>query len=260
MKIVVCVKHVPDTESRIRVGSDGRSLEESGLKWVVSPFDEFALEEALRIREARGGEVVLASAGREAAKETLRQGLAMGADRAVLVLDSRYDRCDGLARAKALAAVCRTESADLVLMGKLGVGTDDGQTVPMVAERLGLPHVNGATALEIGEGTFTARREIEGAIEVYEGRLPAVVGCDKGLNEPRYASLKGIMAAKKKTIDVRSPQDLGLDPSELDSQSKTRWESMELPPARPAGRILEGDPADTAKELARLLREEAKVL
>ena len=198
MKIVVAIKHVPDTEARIKVGSDGASIDETGLKWIASPFDEYAVEEALQLRDAAGsGEVVVIGAGPAEAAATLRQGLAMGADRAVLVEDARFFYADGLARAEALAAVARAESPDLVLMGKQGVGPDESQTAPMVAELLGLPHVTAVTRLEISGGRFTAHREIEGAVEVHEGTLPVVLSIDKGINEPRYASLKGIMAAKK---------------------------------------------------------------
>ena len=261
MKILVGIKHVPDTEAKIRVAADGVGIDESGLKMVVSPYDEYALEQALRMREAAGaGEVVLVCAGPEAAQASLRQGLAMGADRAVLVKDARYDRADGLARARALAAVARAESPDLVLLGKYGVGTDEGQTGPMLAELLDLPHAGAVSALEIAEGRLTARREVEGAVEVLEGTLPAVITCDKGLNEPRYASLKGIMAAKKKTIDVRTPAELGLDDAELGAGARVVWEALELPPPRKPGRVLQGDADQTVHELVRLLREEARVI
>jgi electron transfer flavoprotein beta subunit len=260
MKILVGIKHVPDTEARVKVAADGVSLDETGVKMVLSPFDEYALEEALRIREARGGEVIVISAGKEGAQATLRQGLAMGADRAIHVHDDRMDRADGLARARVLGAVARAESPDLILLGKYGVGTDEGQTGPMLGEVLDLPHTSGVTSLTLGEGTFEARREIEGAVEVVEGRLPAVLSCEKGLNEPRYPSLKGIMAAKKKPLDVKRPADLGLDPDDLAPGRRVAWEALALPPARTAGRVLEGDAGEAARELARLLREEAKVI
>ncbi len=260
MKILVGIKHVPDTESKIKVAPDGVSVDETGLKMIISPYDEYALEEALRIREARGGEVVVVGAGKQAAQSSLRQALAMGADRAVLVQDDRYDRADGLARAHALAVVARAEKPDLILLGKYGVGPDEGQTGPMLAEVLDLPHTSAVSKLEIGEGAFVARREVEGAVEVIEGALPAVISCDKGLNEPRYASLKGIMAAKKKPFDVKKPADLGLDASELGEGARVVWESMQLPPPRKAGRVLQGDASEAARELVRLLREEARVI
>ena len=258
MKILVCLKHVPDTESKIKLSADGRGIDESGVKMIVSPYDEYALEEALRLREALGaGEVVLLCAGREAAQASLRQGLAMGADRAVIVQHDGYDRSEGVTRAKAIAAVARTERPDLVFCGKFGVGGDEGLTGPMVAELLDWPHAANVYRLAVAEARFVAHRGIEGAVEVLEGPLPAVVTWDKSEHEPRYASLKGIMAAKKKPLDVKSPADLGLDPP---GEPRTRVDRLELPPPRSAGRILSGDAAEATKELVRLLREEAKVI
>jgi electron transfer flavoprotein beta subunit len=253
MKIVVCIKHVPDTETKIKVAADGVSLDESAVsKWVISPFDEYALEQALLFREAREGEVVLLSLGGDAVQATLRQGLAMGADRAVLVKDDALGKADGLSRARALAAVVQDEAADLILLGKYGVGTDEAQTGPMLAELLGLPYSGAVSKLELSGEGYTAERDIEGALEVQQGSLPAVISCEKGLNEPRYPSLKGIMQAKKKKIDVKEPGDVGA--------STLAWESMELPPPRGAGRIIEGEPQEAAKELVRLLNEEKKVI
>jgi electron transfer flavoprotein beta subunit len=260
MKILVAIKHVPDTESKIRPAADGRSIDESGLKWIVSPYDEYALEQALRIREARGaGEVVLVCAGREGAQATLRQGLAMGADRAVLVQDERFERCDALQRATALANVARSEGAELLLCGKFGVGTDEWQTGPMVAELLDWPHVGAVSHLELGDSTFTAARAIEGAVEIHEGRLPVVLTCEKGLNEPRYASLKGIMQAKKKPVDVRSAADVGVSEGLLGAP-RLIWEVLELPAERAGAKMIGGTATEAAAELARLLREEAKVI
>ena len=260
MKIVVCIKHVPDTESKIKVAADGRSLDETGIKWIISPYDEFAIEQALLFREAgRAEEVIVVSAGREAVAASLRQALAMGADRALLIEDERLERADGLWRARALAAVVRGEGAGLVLLGKYGVGTDEGQTGPMLGEALDWPHAAQLAQLELGQESFSGTREIEGAVEVVEGRLPAVITCEKGLNEPRYASLKGIMQAKKKPIERSSVSDLGLDGAALDTPLVVR-EAMEPPPPRGGGRIIGGSPAEAAAELARLLREEAKVI
>jgi electron transfer flavoprotein beta subunit len=259
MKIVVGIKQVPDTEAKIKIAADGKSIDESGVKWVVSPYDEYALEEALQIRERVDGEVLVVCAGREASQAALRQGLAMGADRAVLIADQRLERADGLTRARALAEVVRAEAADLVLVGKYGVGTDEAQTGPMLAELLGWPHVSAIGSLEVGDGTFQAKREIEGGVEVHVGRLPAVLSAEKGLNEPRYASLKGIMQAKKKPIDTKTAADLGLE-EELAAGPRLVWEGLELPPARGEGKRVEGAPEEAARELARLLREEAKVI
>ena len=231
MTILVGIKHVPDTETRIKLTAEG-DLDESGIKWVISPYDEYALEQALLIRECRGaGEVVLVCAGREASRASLRQGLAMGADRAVLIRDDRFERCDALVRARALAATAKAEGAGLVLLGKYGVGTDEWQTAPMLAEVLDWPHVSAVCRLELEGESITAARAVEGAVEVHETRLPAVISCEKGLNEPRYASLKGIMQAKKKPIDMRTAADVGVGESELENP-KLVWESMEHPAPR----------------------------
>ncbi len=261
MKIIVGIKHVPDTETKIKIADDGISLLEAGVKFVMSPYDEYAVEEALALKESAGeGEVILVCAGPEDAASTLRQGLAMGADRAVLIQDDRFDRADGLVRAQALATIAKEESPDLILLGKQGVGTDESQTTPMLGHLLGLPHVSSVGTLEISDGKFSAHREIEGAVEVMEGSLPAVLGCDKGLNEPRYASLKGIMQAKKKTIDVRSASDTGIDDGALSGDRMVVWEKLELPAGKSESRILEGEPGEQARDLVRILREEEKVI
>ncbi len=261
MKIIVGIKHVPDTETKVKIADDGVSLVEAGVKFIMSPYDEYAVEEALALRESAGdGEVVLVCAGPESASATLRQGLAMGADRAVLIQDDRFERADGLVRARALAFVARNESPDLVLLGKQGVGTDESQTAPMLGQLLDLPHVSAVGTLEISDGRFSAKREIEGAVEVMEGTLPAVLSCDKGLNEPRYASLKGIMQAKKKTIEVRTAEEAGVPEEALSTERMVVWEKLELPPGKSAGRLLEGDPSEQAKELVRILHEEEKVI
>jgi electron transfer flavoprotein beta subunit len=253
MKFVVCVKHVPDTEAKVKVAADGVSLDEGAVsKWVISPYDEYALEQALLFREKYEGEVVLISAGREAAQASLRQGLAMGADRAVLLKHESVEGADGLSRAKVLAEAVKEESPDMVFVGKYGVGPDESQTGPMMAELLGWPHAAAISKIELEQGSFTVERDIEGAVEVQKGDLPAVFTCEKGLNDPRYPSLKGIMQAKKKPIDTKEPSDPG--------SSALIWDSMELPPARAAGRIIEGTPQEAAEELVRLLNEEKKVI
>jgi len=259
MNILVGIKHVPDTETKIKLTADGR-LDESGIKWIISPFDEYALEQALLIRESRGaGEVVLACAGREASRTTLRQGLAMGADRAVLIQDDRFEHCDALVRARALAATAKAEGAELVLLGKYGVGTDEWQTAPMLAEVLGWPHVSAVCRFELEGENITAARAVEGAVEVHETRLPAVISCEKGLNEPRYASLKGIMQAKKKPIEMISAADVGIEDSELENP-KLVWESMEQPAPRSSAILVDGEPREAASKLARMLRDDAKVI
>ena len=261
MKILVAIKHVPDTETKIKIAADGKTVDAAAVsKWIVSPFDEYALEEALRIREARGtGEVVVVCAGPAAAQPTLRQALAMGADRGVLIEDERFDRAGPLVRARALAALAQREQPALVLAGKYGVGTDEGQTGAMVAELLDWPHTFAVQHLELSGDEFVAEHGIEAAIEVVRGSLPAVITCDKGLNEPRYPSLKGIMQAKKKPLEVLPAAAAGLD-AELAAEPALIWEALELPPARQTGRRIEGDAEQAARELVRLLHEEAKVL
>jgi electron transfer flavoprotein beta subunit len=259
MKIVVCVKQVPDTETRVRISPEGTGIVETDVNWIVSPFDEFAIEEALRIKEAKGGEVVLVTVGPERTQAALRTGLAMGADSAVHVKDPLLDAGDTLATARALAAVLRAQAPfDLVLCGQQGVGGDNSQIPGLIAEMLDLPQVTVAVKIEIQDGRARVEREIEGAREVWETSLPAVVSAQKGLNEPRYASLKGIMAAKKKPLQVVDARALGLDAAALAPKVRTR--AMELPPPRPAVTMIEGDPAAQAKELIRRLHEDAKVI
>ena len=258
MKIVVCLKQVPDTESRIRIGADGKSIAEGELNWIISPFDEFAIEEALRIREKKGGEVVLVSVGPDRAQTALRSGLALGADSALHLKDPAFEGLDTLGTARALAAAIRPLGADLVLLGQQGVGGDNGQVPGLVAEMLDLPQVTMAVKIEIGEGKATIEREVEGAHEVWETTLPAVVSAQKGLNEPRYANLKGIMAAKKKPIQALDAAGLGLSAALL--APRTKVTGLALPPPRPGVKMVTGDVDTQVKELLRLLHDEAKVL
>ena len=261
MNSLVAVAYVPDTETRIRIAADGKSIDESDVKWVVSPYDEYALEEALRIRESKGaGTVAVVSVGPERSKTGLRECLARGADEAIWVDSGGQANLDALAVAKAIAAVARERQQDFLWFGQKGVGPDESLVGPMVAELLGLPHVANVVQLELGDGKLTAHREIEGAHEVVECSLPVVLTAQKGLNEPRYASLKGIMGAKKKPITEKKIADLGI--AEADpANAKTRWRKLELPPARQAVRLIPADdPAAAARELVRLLREEAKVI
>ena len=260
MRIVVCVKQVPDTETRVKIAPAGNAISEVDVaNWIVSPYDEFAIEEALRIREAKGGEVVLVTVGPDRVQSALRTGLAMGADSALHVKDVALDAACPLGTARALAAAVRTLAPfDLVLCGQQGVGGDNSQVPGMLAELLDLPQVTVAVKVEVGDGRATIEREIEGGRETWPTPLPAVVSAQKGLNEPRYASLKGIMAAKKKTVQVLDLAGLGLDAASV--APKVKVTAMELPPARPTVRMIEGDPETQAKELIRLLHEEAKVI
>jgi len=259
MKIAVCVKQVPDTETRVRIAPDGKSIVETDVNWIPSPYDEFAIEEALKIKEAKGGEVVAVTVGPERAQTALRTALAMGADSAVHVKDAVLDGADTLATARALAGAIKTLGpVDLVLCGQQGVGGDNSQVPGLLAELLDLPQVTVAVKVEIQDGKAVVEREIEGARETWETSLPAVISAQKGLNEPRYASLKGIMAAKKKPVQVLDAAGVGLDAAA--AAPKVRVAAMELPPERPAVRMIEGDPEAQAKELIRLLHEDAKVI
>jgi len=242
LKQVVCVKQVPDTETRVKVGPDGKGLDPAGVTWVLNPYDEFAVEEALRQREKQGeGEVIAISLGGPGVQTTLRNALALGADRAI------HLRADGTSEP---LAVARALAAELVWFGKQAVDDDQAQVGPMVAELLELPCATAISTLALEGGRARVEREIEGGREVVELELPAVLTADKGLNEPRYASLKGIMAAKKKPIEEK-PASLG--------EPRLEILALELPAPRKAGRVV-GQGVGAVDELVRLLREEAKAL
>lgn len=249
MNIVVCIKRTPDTETRIRLGGDNVSIDPNGVKFIISPYDEFAIEAALQLKEATGeGEVTLLSMGGDDTPETLRQGLAMGADKAIhLKGDSG---ADGLAVAKALAAELREMDPALILFGMKGADYDQQQVGPMTGTLLGLPCVTAISEFEHADGVVTCRREVEGGTEVLEMSLPAVITMTKGKQEPRYASLKGIMAAKRKPLDEKAAQGGG---------DRLVVKKLTYPPERPAGRVV-GEGAEAVAELVRLLREEAKAL
>lgn len=262
MNILVCIKHVPDTETRVKVTPDGMSLDLAGANYVVNPYDEFAVEAALQLKEAKGeGEVTLLTVGGDEAVKSLRQGLAMGADKAVLCKNDDFEKSDPRAVAEMLCAAIKKHDFGLVLFGKHGVGGDNQQVGSLVATLLDVPVITVVTKLEPQDGSVVCEREIEGGAEVVKAPLPAVITCQKGLNEPRYPSLKGIMAAKKKEITTFTPQDLGLDAGRLEQLDKTfELAGYDLPPKRPDGRILEGELDDQVKELVKVLHEEAKVI
>jgi electron transfer flavoprotein beta subunit len=249
LKIAVCLKRVPDTTAKIAIGSDGKSIDEAGLKFVPNPYDEYALEEALKRKEAAGGgETAVFSVGSDAAQETIRTALAMGLDRGVHLQAGAT--MDGLEIARALAAELQPGNFDLILCGKLAVDDYNHQIGPMLAELLGLPCITAVSHLEIGNGVVEAEREIEGGVETSTCGLPAVLTCDKGLNTPRLPSLKGIMAAKKKPLEVK-PVALGA--------GSVAMLGLTLPAERKPGQIV-GEGADAVPALVKLLHEEAKVL
>jgi electron transfer flavoprotein beta subunit len=250
VKIAVCIKRVPDMDVRFRIGGDGTSLDEAGLKFDINDFDAWAVEAALQLKEKNAGsEVTALSLGPDVVQETIRKALSMGADKGVQL---RTDRIpfDGLAIAKGLAEELRAGSYDLILFGKMSPDSSNGVVGPMTAELLGLPCVTAISSLEISDGKGTAKRELEGAQEIVEFPLPAVLTVDEGLNIARYPSLKGIMAAKKKPLEVK--------PVQLPEPQIT-VRKLELPAERKAGRIV-GEGAAAVAELVTLLQTEAKVL
>jgi electron transfer flavoprotein beta subunit len=248
MKIVVCLNHVPDTATKVNVSSDGKTIDKTGVNYIIGPYDEFAVEEGLQLREQQGGEVIGISLGGDSHKETLRKALAMGIDKAILLKDDSVR--DSVSVARALADAIKDISPELVLCGKQSVDYDSAAVGGMVAEMLGWPSISVVVKLEMSGNVVTAEREIEGGHEKVEAKLPCVVMAQKGLNEPRYPSLKGIMQAKSKPIEEKQPAP---------AQNKLEILGMRKPPAKTAGKII-GTDASAVPELVRLLHEEAKVI
>lgn len=264
MKIGICLKQVPASDTRIQISSpdEGVALS-SDIKWEINPYDEFALEEGLRLKDAgKASEVIVFTLGDSSSDQRIRDALARGADRAVRLDDPALVGSDSLGVARALAAALKAEEVSIVLAGKQAADGDNAQVPGMIAELLDCGLVAVIDQLEVeGEQIKAWRRASGGVREVVETKVPVVLTADKGLNEPRYSNLKGIMMAKKKKIDVRDVAALGLDPSTVGTAGSTvAYGNWGLPPARPSGRIIEGDNATAAKELVRLLREEAKVI
>lgn len=261
MKIVVIIKKTPDTESKIKLSADLKNIETGDMKFIINPYDEFAIEEALKIKEKAGtGEVVIASFGSDDVKELIIKGLAMGADRGLLISNEGLENADSLTVAKVLSAAIKAEGAQLVFGGKQGIDDDNMHVGPMIAELLNWPHVNVVNELTISGTSGTAVREVEGGqAEVYEFALPAYIGANKALNTPRYASLPGIMKAKKKPLDRKTVADFGLNSADL--QSKTVIRGYQYPPEKPAGKIFKGeDVATMVDKVVQLLRQEAKII
>ena len=263
MKMLVLVKQVPDTATQVKVGSDSRTIDQTGITWIVSPYDEFALEEALRIKEKRnqaGDEVVAVTLGSERAREALRSCLAMGADRAIHVNDPAFEGADTLTAARALAAVVKLESPQLVLSGRQAIDDDMGATGAQVAEVLGWPCLSWIMEEVVSEDAKNIRlgRQVEGGLEVFDVPLPCVVTAQKGMNEPRYPTLKGIMGAKKKEVKDLKAADLQAAGFGAVAPALEVVALEALP--RPPGRILTGDPKDMARELVRTLREDIKAI
>ena len=262
MKIAVCIKQVPDTEARLRVGKDGRWIDEEDLPFAINESDEVALEEALQIAEKQGGEVVVFSLGPERVREALRKALALGAGRAVHLKHEAFAGGDAIATGRALAAAIRKEGCDLVLTGSQSDDNGFGATGTIVAGSLDWPHAWLVMGVEVEEGAKSLKvtREMEsGLSEVFRVALPAVLEVQAGLNHPRYASLKGIMAAKKKEIAELSPADLGLDEAELGlAGSRLEVLSVGFPESSAGAQILSGEAA--ASDLISKLKNEARVI
>jgi electron transfer flavoprotein beta subunit len=260
LKIAVCVKAVPDTETKINIAADKQNIDFNGVRFITSPYDEFAIEEALRLKEKNGGETTVFALGGAEATDVLRDTLARGVDSAVHIKDDQFNNLDPLSTAKALAAAIKDGGFDVVLCGQQGVGGDNSQVPPMLAELLNMPQATMIVKLEIDGNKFKAEREIEGAHEFIEGTLPAVFSAQKGLNEPRYPSIKGVMAARRKEIAVKDAAALALAGKVGGANRKIAVKEMVLPPARPQGRMIEGDADSQVKTLVDLLRNEVKVI
>lgn len=259
MNIYVCVKQVPDTESKIAIGSDGAGIDTNNIKWILNPYDEFAVEEALKLRDklADGSTVCVLTAGpKPRAIEVLRTALAMGADTAGLVVTT--DNLDSNQTAKALAAAIKQDSAaGVIFTGKQAIDDDCSQVSQLLAEYLEIPHTTVVNKFEQSGDAVNLEREVEGGSkEIIELKTPCVVGANKGLNTPRYASLPGIMKAKKKEIKEFDLGSLNLEATD----QKISYKAFELPQGRPAGKMIDGDPATQAASLVKFLRDEAKVV
>jgi electron transfer flavoprotein beta subunit len=248
MKIAVCVNHVPDTATKIRIHPDGKDIDPAGVQYVINPYDEFAVEEALKTKEQFGGEVVVLSVGGDPNKESIRKALAMGADTGILLKSEGLN--DSFSVAQSLADEIKTQNCELVFMGKQSVDYDDAIVGQLTAGILNYSCVTVVVSLKIEEDKITAEREIEGGREIVETKLPAVITAQKGLNEPRYASLKGIMAAKKKTIEEKAAAGTRMSMEVI---------KLSKPVPKSPGRII-GSDVSAVPELVRLLREEAKVI
>lgn len=257
MNIVVCLKQTFDTEAKIALDSTGK-IDTNGVNLVMNPYDEFAVEEALKLKEKFGGEVTLISMGGERVQESLRTALAMGCDQAVLVSDPAIDSPDEWVTAEILAKALSQIPYDILLAGRIAVDDGSSQVAIRLADELNIPSVSSILKLEIEGTKAMVTREIDGGTELIEVDLPVMLTAQKGLNVPRYPSMMGIMKAKKKEIKILTLSDLGL--SEADIPKKMTIKKYSLPNPRKGGVKVQGEAGDACKELARLLREEAKVI
>ncbi|MFT9849789.1 electron transfer flavoprotein subunit beta/FixA family protein [Aneurinibacillus sp. REN35] len=254
MNILVCLKQTFDTEEKIVL--ENGNISEDGVEFIINPYDEYAVEEAIKLRDEHGGEVTVITVGPDRAESSLRTALAMGADKAVIV-DDEDITTDEYSIAKILAAVIKDREFDIILGGNMAVDNGSGQVGPRLAEELNIAQVTTITKLDVDGGKATIERDVEGDVEVIEVSLPVLVTAQQGLNEPRYPSLPGIMKAKKKPMERLTVDDLTI---EGDVAAKTEVVETYLPPKKEAGRILNGEVQDQVKELVQLLRNEAKVI
>jgi electron transfer flavoprotein beta subunit len=256
MDIIACIKQVPNTDTKIRLKPDGSGIDEKSIEWVINPYDEFGVEEALRMKEKFGGEVTIVSLGPARAVKAIRTALAMGADRAFYINDPVFDGADAYMTAKALAAVIKTIPYDIIFCGQRAIDDDSGQVGAILAALLDIPQVTVATKVDVEGNFIKVVRPVEGAELLIESPLPCVITAHKGLNKPRFPSLPQIINARKKPVEVKDAATLGVS---MDVKAEVLGT---MPPsARPPGKIISGDDIATkAKELAKLLREEAKVI
>jgi electron transfer flavoprotein beta subunit len=260
VEIVVLLKQVPATESLIGIAADGVSIKSDDIKWVINPYDEFAVEEALRIRDAQGGSVSILSVGSEKTVEAIRTALAMGADKGILINVPDRDIYDGLTTAKLLSAALKEIPFDIIIAGQRGVDDDNFQVGPATAEFLNIPHISMVIKQEITDGKIKCQRTIDGGTVILETPLPVLFTTQRGINEPRYASLPGIMKAKKKPIDTKTISDIGLDPEAV-GKPLTKIVSLKTPPERKGGIMIEGESAQAkAAKIVKILHEEEKVI
>lgn len=256
MNIVVCMKQTPDTEAKIVVQADGKDVEKDKFKYIISTYDELAVEEGIRLKEKFGGNVTVVTVGSEKTHETLRSALAMGADNAIQIWDPSLDSADSYLTAKLLSAAIKNNGFDVVICGQKAIDTGAGLVGGMVAEMLNIPNVSVVTQLEtVSDKTLVAHRQIEGGEELVEVNLPALITAQRGLNTPRYIKLPDIMKAKKKELKTLSPADLGVS----DLSPKVSTVNLTMPPAKKAGKIMVNGESDIP-ELVKLLKEEAKVI
>ncbi|MFC4022604.1 electron transfer flavoprotein subunit beta/FixA family protein [Oceanobacillus longus] len=257
MNIYVLLKKTFDTEEKISVS--GGKIEDDGAEFIINPYDEYAVEEAIVQRDAHGGEVTVVTVGDEDSEKQLRTALAMGADKAVLInIEEDLEEGDQFTTAKVLQAYFEDKEVDLILAGNVAIDEASGQVGPRLAELLGFPYVTTITSLKVTGDSAVIEKDVEGDVEIIEASLPLLVTCQQGLNEPRYPSLPGIMKAKKKPLDELELDDLDLD--EDDVEAKTKTIDIYLPPEKEAGRVLEGEIADQVSELVSLLKNDKKVL